>query len=162
MTIDAVVNLKVIDAQKVVISVQDHVQAVLNLAKTSMRSVIGEAELDDLLSKREQVNKRLRTILDAETEHVRFVSFRSARTADLTRARQWGVCVIGVELRDVNVPASLQRAMAAQAEAERERRAKLISAQGEVQTAQQLAEAAGLMMASPAALSLRCAATAAH
>ena len=140
MTIDAVVNLKVIDAQKVVISVQDHIQAVINLAQTSMRSVIGEAELDELLSKREQINKRLRIILDTETEH-------------------WGVCVIGVELRDVGVPDSLQRAMAAQAEAERERRAKLISAQGEVQTAQQLAEAAGLMMASPAALSLRCAVT---
>lgn len=134
--VNAVVYFHVHDAIKSVVNVQNHKAATALLAQTTLRSVIGESELDDLLQRREKINQRLLEILDAATD-------------------EWGVKVTVVEVKDVNLPASMQRSMASQAEAERERRAKVISADGEYQAASTLLEAADLMTKNSATMQLR-------
>ncbi|ACX52078.1 band 7 protein [Ammonifex degensii KC4] len=134
--VNAVVYFRVINPVDAVIKVLDPVYATSQLAQTTLRSVLGQSELDELLAHREAINQRLQRIIDEGTE-------------------PWGVKVSLVEVRDVELPASLQRAMAAQAEAERERRAKIIHAEGELQAAQKLAEAARIIQAEPAAIQLR-------
>ncbi len=135
--VDAVVYFMVIDPIKVVINVEDYKQATIQLALTTLRSVLGQSELDELLAHRDQVNLRLRDIIDEQTEE------------------PWGVRATLVEVKDVLLPETMQRAMARQAESEREKRAKIIHAQGERQAADTLAEAAEIIQSQPAALQLR-------
>ena len=135
--VDAVVYFMVIDPIKAVINVEDYKQAIIQLALTTLRSVLGQSELDELLSHRDQINLRLRDIIDEQTEE------------------PWGVRATLVEVKDVLLPESMQRAMARQAEAEREKRAKIIHAQGEREAADTLAEAAEIIQSQPAALQLR-------
>ncbi|GAB4428179.1 MAG: slipin family protein [Anaerolineae bacterium] len=134
--VNAVAYFQVIDPRRAVVAVSNYANATFQIAQTSLRSVIGQVELDELLSQRERVNQRLQSIIDAETE-------------------PWGVKVSIVEIKDVELPPQMQRAMARQAEAEREKRAKIIHAEGELQAAQQLREAAMTIAAEPAALQLR-------
>ncbi|MBE3573499.1 MAG: slipin family protein [Moorella humiferrea] len=134
--VNAVVYFRVIEPANAVIKVLDHVRATSQLAQTTIRSVLGQSDLDELLAHREQINQRLQQIIDEGTE-------------------PWGVKVSLVEIRDVELPQSMQRAMAAQAEAERERRAKIIHADGEFQAAEKLAEAARIISTQPASLQLR-------
>ncbi len=134
--VDAVVYFKVTDPEEAVIRVTDYIRATSLVAQTTLRSVLGQSDLDDLLSRREQINERLQKIIDEETE-------------------PWGVKVTSVEVRDVGLPPELIRAMAKQAEAERERRAKIIHAEGEFQAAQKLADAGKIMAATPTSLQLR-------
>ncbi|KYH30855.1 slipin family protein [Neomoorella mulderi] len=134
--VNAVAYFRVIEPANAVIKVLDHVRATSQLAQTTLRSVLGQSDLDELLAHREQINQRLQQIIDEGTE-------------------PWGVKVSLVEIRDVELPQSMQRAMAAQAEAERERRAKIIHADGEFQAAAKLAEAARIISAQPASLQLR-------
>ncbi len=134
--VSAVVYFRVIDAKKAVIEVEDFLYATSQLAQTTLRSVLGQADLDDLLSGREKLNRELQRILDMHTE-------------------PWGVKVSTVEMKHVDLPQEMQRAMAKQAEAEREKRAKIIHAQGEYQAAQTLAEAADIISRKPVALQLR-------
>jgi regulator of protease activity HflC (stomatin/prohibitin superfamily) len=134
--VNAVVYFRVVNPGDAVIKVLDHIKATSQLSQTTLRSVLGQSELDELLAHREQINQRLQRIIDEGTE-------------------PWGVKVSLVEIRDVELPQSMQRAMAAQAEAERERRAKIIHADGEYQAAEKLAEAARIIAAEPAALQLR-------
>jgi regulator of protease activity HflC (stomatin/prohibitin superfamily) len=134
--VNAVCYFRVIDPQRAVVQVEDFRRATWQIAQTSLRSVIGEAHLDELLANRERINNKLATIIDEATE-------------------PWGVKVSQVEVKDVELPASMQRAMARQAEAEREKRAKIIHAEGEFQAAQQLLEAAETMAQEPMALQLR-------
>lgn len=134
--VNAVAYFQVIDPRRAVVAVSNYANATFQIAQTSLRSVIGQVELDELLSQRERVNQRLQSIIDAETE-------------------PWGVKVSIVEIKDVELPAQMQRAMARQAEAEREKRAKIIHAEGEFQAAQQLREAAKTIASEPAALQLR-------
>lgn len=134
--VNAVVYFRVVNPGDAVIKVLDHIRATSQLSQTTLRSVLGQSELDELLAHREQLNQRLQRIIDEGTE-------------------PWGVKVSLVEIRDVELPQSMQRAMAAQAEAERERRAKIIHADGEYQAAEKLAEAARIIAAEPAALQLR-------
>ncbi len=134
--VNAVAYFQVIDPRRAVVAVSNYANATFQIAQTSLRSVIGQVELDELLSQRERVNQRLQSIIDAETE-------------------PWGVKVSIVEIKDVELPPQMQRAMARQAEAEREKRAKIIHAEGEMQAAQQLREAATTIAAEPAALQLR-------
>ena len=126
LKVNAVVYFRVINATKAIIEVENFRYAVEQAAQTSLRSVLGEVELDDLLSQREKLNARLQTILDEHTE-------------------AWGVKVTQVQVKQVDLPQEMQRAIAAQAEAERERRAKIISAEGEFQAAAKLAEAAAVL-----------------
>ena len=135
--VDAVVYYKVIDPEKAVINVQDYQRATIQLALTTLRSVLGQSDLDDLLSKRDQINTRMRDIIEEQTEE------------------PWGVRAILIEVKDVLLPESMQRAMAKQAEAEREKRAKIIHAHGEQQAAKTLAEAAEIMQSQPVSLQLR-------
>jgi len=135
--VDAVVYFMVIDPVKAVINVEDYKQAITQLALTTLRSVLGQSELDELLAHRDQINRKLREIIDEQTEN------------------PWGVRATLVEVKDVLLPEAMQRAMARQAEAEREKRAKFIHAQGERQAAETLAEAAGIIQTQPAALQLR-------
>jgi regulator of protease activity HflC (stomatin/prohibitin superfamily) len=135
--VDAVVYFMVIDPMKAVINVEDYGQAIIQLALTTLRSVLGQSELDELLAHRDQINLRLRQIIDEQSEE------------------PWGVRATLVEIKDVLLPESMQRAMARQAEAEREKRAKIIHAQGERQAAETLAEAAEIIQSQPAALQLR-------
>ncbi len=135
--VDAVVYYKVIDPEKAVINVQDYQRATIQLALTTLRSVLGQSDLDDLLSKRDQINTRMREIIEDQTEE------------------PWGVRAILIEVKDVLLPEAMQRAMAKQAEAEREKRAKIIHAHGEQQAAKTLAEAAKIMQSQPASLQLR-------
>ncbi len=135
--VDAVVYFMVIDPIKAVINVEDYRQATTQLALTTLRSVLGQSELDELLAHRDQVNRRLREIIDEHTEE------------------PWGVTVTLVEVKDVLLPETMQRVMARQAESEREKRAKIIHAQGERQSAETLAEAAEIIQTQPAALQLR-------
>jgi len=135
--VDAVVYFMVIDSAKAVINVEDYQQATIQLALTTIRSVLGQSELDELLAHRDQINLRLRQIIDEQTED------------------PWGVRVTLVEVKDVLLPETMQRTMAKQAEAEREKRAKVIHAQGERQAAEALAEAAEIIQSQPAALQLR-------
>ena len=135
--VDAVVYFRVVDAVKAAVNVQNYQFAISQLAQTSLRSVIGRAELDDLLSNREKLGAELTDIIDAPSE------------------QPWGVKVERVEVKDVTLPESMKRSMSRQAEAERERRARVISADGEFQASKKLAQAAATMSADPAALQLR-------
>lgn len=134
--VDAVVYFMVIDPVKAVIQVADYIKATSQIALTTLRSVLGQSDLDELLFERDKINKRLREIIDQHTE-------------------PWGVMVSVVEVKDVQLPDPMQRAMAKQAEAEREKRAKVIHAQGEYQAAETLRQAAKIISIEPAALQLR-------
>jgi len=135
--VDAVVYFMVIDPVKAVINVENYRDATIQLALTTMRSVLGQSDLDELLAHRDQINLRLRQIIDEQTE------------------TPWGVRVTLVEVKDALLPESMQRAMARQAEAEREKRAKIIHAEGEKAAAATLADAALIIQSQPAALQLR-------
>ncbi|MEX0800122.1 MAG: slipin family protein [Dehalococcoidia bacterium] len=134
--VDAVVYFRVTDPDAAVVKVMDYVRATSLVAQTTLRSVLGQSDLDELLSKREHVNQRLQQIIDEATE-------------------PWGVKVTIVEVRDVSLPPEMIRAMSRQAEAERERRAKIIHAEGEFQAAEKLADAGKVMAATPTTLQLR-------
>ncbi|MCH8994421.1 MAG: slipin family protein [Chloroflexi bacterium] len=134
--VNAVIYFHVLDPEAAVVNVTDHFRATSQIAQTTLRSVLGQAELDTLLSEREQINNNLQQIIDEQTE-------------------PWGVKVTVVEVKDVELPQSMQRAMARQAEAERERRAKVINADGEFQAAQRLADAGEIMATQPMTLQLR-------
>jgi regulator of protease activity HflC (stomatin/prohibitin superfamily) len=134
--VDAVAYFRVVDPSRAIVAVRDFMQATLQISQTTLRSVIGQVELDDLLAHRDQVNGRIQTIIDEQTEN-------------------WGIKVSIVEIKDLGLPESMQRAMARQAEAEREKRAKIIHAQGELQAAQELHQAAVMISQDPAALQLR-------
>ncbi|HED00166.1 MAG TPA: slipin family protein [Proteobacteria bacterium] len=134
--VSAVVFFRVMDAMKAVIDVENYLFATSQLAQTTLRSVCGQAEMDDLLAEREKINSKIQGILDMHTE-------------------PWGVKVSAVEVKQIDLPVEMQRAMAKQAEAERERRAKVINAEGEFQAATKLAEAAGIIEKYPMALQLR-------
>ena len=134
--VNAVVYFRVVDPANSVIKVADHIVATSQLAQTTLRSVLGQSDLDELLANRDKINHRLQQIIDEGTE-------------------PWGIKVALVEVRDVELPQTMQRAMAAQAEAERERRAKIIHADGEYQAATKLVQAAEIMSSQPAALQLR-------
>jgi regulator of protease activity HflC (stomatin/prohibitin superfamily) len=134
--VDAVVYFMVVDPVKAVIQVADYIKATSQIALTTLRSVLGQSDLDELLFERDKINKRLREIIDQHTE-------------------PWGVTVSVVEVKDVQLPDPMQRAMARQAEAEREKRAKVIHAQGEYQAAETLRQAARIISIEPAALQLR-------
>jgi regulator of protease activity HflC (stomatin/prohibitin superfamily) len=134
--VDAVAYFRVVDANSAVVSVEDAQKATLQIAQTTLRSVLGKADLDSLLSERERLNEDLQQIIDEQTE-------------------PWGIKVTTVEIKDVGIPTTMQRAMARQAEAERERRAKVIHAEGERQAASTLAEAASVIGKEPAAIQLR-------
>jgi len=134
--VNAIVYFRVIDANKAIVSVENYLYATSQLAQTTLRSVLGEVELDDLLSKREELNERLQTILDQSTD-------------------PWGIKVAMVEVKTVDLPSEMQRAMARQAEAEREKRAKIIHADGEAQAAQQLLDAARTLAQEPLTIQLR-------
>ncbi len=134
--VDAVVYFKVIDPVKAVLQVQDYMKATTQIALTTLRSVLGQSDLDELLFEREKINHKLREIIDNHTE-------------------PWGVMVDVVEVKDVQLPETMQRAMARQAEAEREKRAKVIHAQGEYMAAETLKDAAHIISMEPAALQLR-------
>ena len=134
--VNAVIYFRVVDTVKAVVEVENYQYAMTQLAQTTLRSICGQAELDELLSAREKINFQLQEILDAHTD-------------------QWGIKVATVELKHIDLPQEMQRAMAKQAEAERERRAKIINAEGEQQAAAKLAEAAQIIEAHPMALQLR-------
>jgi regulator of protease activity HflC (stomatin/prohibitin superfamily) len=134
--VGAVLYFKVLDARKAIIEVEDFFFATSQISQTTLRSVLGQSNLDDLLSKRDEINVELQKIIDQQTE-------------------PWGVKVTNVEVKNVDLPESMQRAIARQAEAERERRAKVINAEGEFQAAQKLADAAKIIQTEPAALQLR-------
>ena len=134
--VNAVVYFRVMDPNKAVTEVEDYMYATSQLAQTTLRSVLGEAELDDLLSNREKINSELQQILDKHTD-------------------PWGIKVTTVEVKHVDLPAEMQRAMARQAEAERERRAKVIKALGELQASEKLSQAAQVIGEFPVALQLR-------
>jgi regulator of protease activity HflC (stomatin/prohibitin superfamily) len=137
LRVDAVVYYRVIDPLKAVINIQNYTYAVSQVAQTSLRSVIGQSNMDQLLSERDKVNAHLKDVIDAPTE------------------QPWGIRVERVEVKDVSLPESMKRSMSRQAEAERERRARIISADGEYQASKRLAEAAAVMARDPAALQLR-------
>lgn len=134
--VNAVIYFRVIDPERAVVEVEDFLYATHQLAQTTLRSVLGQVELDDLLSNREKINEELQMLLDQQTE-------------------PWGIKVTMVVIKNVDLPPEMQRAMAKQAEAERERRAKVISALGEQQAAEKLAEAAMIMGQHPIAIQLR-------
>jgi regulator of protease activity HflC (stomatin/prohibitin superfamily) len=136
IVVDAVVYASIASPSHAILEVEDYSPATLQLAATTLRSVIGKMELDDILAHRDAINDEVRTILDTRTE-------------------QWGVEISAVEIKDIQLPKEMQRAMARQAEAERERRAKVIAAEGEVQAAAKLAQAAEMIAAHPGALQLR-------
>jgi regulator of protease activity HflC (stomatin/prohibitin superfamily) len=135
--VGAVVYYRVIDPAKAIVNVKDYTYAIAQVAQTSLRSVIGHSDLDQLLSEREKINTKLRDIIDAPVE------------------QSWGIRVERVEVKDITLPDSMQRSMSRQAEAERERRARIIAADGEYQASAKLAQAADAMAADPAALQLR-------
>jgi regulator of protease activity HflC (stomatin/prohibitin superfamily) len=135
-SVTAVTYFRVIDPNKAIVEVENFLLATSQIAQTTLRSVLGKAELDQLLSERERLNEDLQTIIDEQTE-------------------PWGVKVTTVEIKDVEIPDQMQRAMARQAEAERERRAKIINSEGEYQAAQKLADAADIISTNPATLQLR-------
>jgi regulator of protease activity HflC (stomatin/prohibitin superfamily) len=136
LNVDAVVYFRVVDPARAVVNVENYVGAVSQVAQTSLRSVIGRADLDTMLSDREQVNAELRAVIDTPTE-------------------EWGVSVDRVEIRDIALPEGMRRSMSRQAEAERDRRARVISADGEFQASERLAAAAQVMAETPGALQLR-------
>src|SRR4051812_1988370 len=134
--VDAVVYFRVIDANNSVLQIENFLKATSQIAQTTLRSVLGKADLDTLLTEREKLNEDLQQIIDEQTE-------------------PWGIKVTTVEIKDVGIPQGMQRAMARQAEAERERRGKIITAQGEFQAAAQLAEGADVISRTPATIQLR-------
>ena len=134
--VDAVVYFRVIDANNSVLQVENYLKATSQIAQTTLRSVLGKADLDTLLTERETLNEDLQQIIDEQTE-------------------PWGIKVTNVEIKDVGIPQGMQRAMARQAEAERERRAKIINAQGEFQAAAKLADAADVIRPNPVTIQLR-------
>jgi len=134
--VNAIVYFRVVDANRAIVSVENYLYATSQLAQTTLRSVLGEVELDDLLSKREQLNERLQAILDQSTD-------------------PWGIKVAMVEVKTVDLPSEMQRAMARQAEAEREKRAKIIHADGEFQASQKLLDAASVLAKEPLTIQLR-------
>jgi regulator of protease activity HflC (stomatin/prohibitin superfamily) len=134
--VNAVCYFRVLDPTAAVVNVANYLLATQQIAQTTLRSVLGQSELDELLAERDQINQQLQQIIDEQTE-------------------PWGVKVSVVEVKDVELPQSMQRAMARQAEAEREKRAKIIHAEGELQASQTLAEAAGVMSEQAGALQLR-------
>jgi regulator of protease activity HflC (stomatin/prohibitin superfamily) len=136
LKVNAVVYFRVLDPGKAIIQVEDYRRATWLIAQTTLRNVIGQSDLDDLLAHREKVNEQLQRIIDEQTE-------------------PWGIKVSIVEVKDVELPQTMQRAMARQAEAEREKRAKIIHAEGEFSAAQQLAEAAQVIGSQPATIQLR-------
>jgi len=136
LKVNAVVYFRVVDAVRAFNEVQNYQYAIEQLAQTTLRAVLGEVELDDLLSQREKLNVRLQTILDEHTE-------------------PWGIKVTKVEVKQVDLPQEMQRAIARQAEAERERRAKIINADGEFQASAKLAEAAAILQQQPMTITLR-------
>jgi len=136
VTINAVLYYNVASAEKAILEVENYEYAMGQLAQTTMRNAIGEATLDELLSNREEVSKKIKNQVDTATD-------------------PWGISVRGVELKDIKLPADMKRTISKQAEAERERRAVIIKAEGEVQSAENMAKAAGMLAASPGALHLR-------
>jgi regulator of protease activity HflC (stomatin/prohibitin superfamily) len=134
--VNAVVFFRVVDPSMAIVQVEDFQRATWNISQTTLRNVVGQSELDDLLANREEINQNLQQIIDEATE-------------------PWGVKVSIVEVKDVELPQSMQRAMAKQAEAEREKRAKIVHASGEFEAAQQLSDAANLMSVNPVSVQLR-------
>ena len=134
--VNAVIFFRVINPEQAFLSVEDYIYATSQLAQTTLRSVLGQMELDDLLAARDKVNQQLQRIIDEHTE-------------------PWGIKVSNVEVKQIDLPQDMQRAMSKQAEAERERRAKVINAEGEFQAAAKLAEAADVLARSPVSLQLR-------
>jgi regulator of protease activity HflC (stomatin/prohibitin superfamily) len=134
--VNAVVYFRVVEPTRAVVEVENFLLATSKLAQTTLRSVVGQVEMDTLLASRDTINQRIQTILDTQTE-------------------PWGVKVGNVEVKQVDLPVEMQRAMAKQAEAERERRAKIIAAEGELQASQKLSEAAHVLSKEPASLQLR-------
>ncbi len=134
--VNAVIYFRVVDSRQAVVQVENFLYATSQIAQTTLRSILGQQELDELLSEREKLNLALQQVIDRQTE-------------------PWGVKVTTVEVKNVDLPQDMQRAIARQAEAERERRAKVINAEGEFQAAQRLAEAAAVISKEPAALQLR-------
>lgn len=134
--VNAVVYFRVLDPNKAITEVDDYLYATSQLSQTTLRSILGMVELDDLLSDRERINEELQSVLDTQTD-------------------PWGIKVSAVEVKHVDLPQEMQRAMAKQAEAERERRAKVINAEGELQAASKMVEAAAQMEAHPIAVQLR-------
>ncbi|MDT7871284.1 MAG: slipin family protein [Thermocrinis sp.] len=136
VSVDAVVYFRVVDPVRAIVEVENYLYATSQIAQTTLRSVCGAVELDELLSEREKLNLQLQEIIDRQTD-------------------PWGVKVVAVELKKIDLPEELRRAMARQAEAERERRAKIITAEAEYQAAQKLADAAQILASQPLALQLR-------
>lgn len=134
--VNAVVYFRVIEPQKAIVGVENFLVATSQLSQTTLRSVLGQSELDEILSQREKINHKLQQIIDTNTE-------------------PWGIKVSDVEVKQIDLPQEMQRAMAKQAEAERERRSKVISAEGEFQAAQRLSDAAKVLAEQPSALTLR-------
>ena len=134
--VSAVVYFYVVDPSAAVVNVMNFIQATTQIGMTTLRNVLGQSELDELLSQRTKINRELQTIIDEHTE-------------------RWGVKVTAVEIKDIELPATMQRAMAKQAEAEREKRAKIIHAEGELQASSQLAQAANIIGSQPGTLQLR-------
>ena len=136
VSVNAVIYFRVVNPEHAIVQVEDYHYATSMMAQTTLRSVLGQSQLDDLLSKREQINTDLQRIIDQQTE-------------------PWGIKVSAVEVKNVDLPHEMQRAIARQAEAERERRAKVIHAEGEYEASQRLADAADVISRNPAALQLR-------
>jgi regulator of protease activity HflC (stomatin/prohibitin superfamily) len=134
--VNAVVYFRVVEPQKAIVQVENFLAATSQISQTTLRSVLGQSELDDLLSQREKINHKLQQIIDTNTE-------------------PWGVKVSNVEVKQIDLPQEMQRAMAKQAEAERERRSKVIAAEGEFQASQRLSDAAQILANQPSALTLR-------
>ena len=134
--VNAVVYFRVMDPRKAVVEVENYLVATSQFSQTTLRSVLGQSEMDDLLSQREKINQKLQHIIDTHTE-------------------PWGIKVSNVEVKQIDLPQEMQRAMAKQAEAERERRSKIIAAEGEFQASQKLADAAKILSDQPSALTLR-------
>ncbi|MEF3254512.1 MAG: slipin family protein [Deferribacterales bacterium] len=134
--VNAVVYFRVIQPAKAVLEVEDYYYATSQIAQTTLRSVLGQVELDEILSHRDKINKNLQDVIDSQTD-------------------PWGIKVSSVEIKHIDLPVEMQRAMAKQAEAERERRAKVIHAEGELQASQKLSEASEIMSANPMTLQLR-------
>jgi regulator of protease activity HflC (stomatin/prohibitin superfamily) len=134
--VNAVVYFRVVEPQKAIVGVENYLMATSQLSQTTLRSVLGQSELDEILSQRDKINAKLQQIIDTNTE-------------------PWGIKVSDVEVKQIDLPQEMQRAMAKQAEAERERRSKVISAEGEFQASQRLADAAKVLAEQPSALTLR-------
>ncbi len=134
--VNAVIYFRVVNPESAIVEVEDFLYATSQIAQTTLRSVLGQSELDELLAEREEINRKLQRIIDDHTD-------------------PWGIKVTVVEVKHVDLPVEMQRAMARQAEAEREKRAKIIHAEGELQASEKLSQAAGIMAAEPIAIQLR-------